>query len=567
MRGVITKRAVLWLAVVSAMSLVALAVLQYRWVTELGMSQRALLDAAMERGTRNFRDEFNHEVAGVVLKTLGGGERTPEGLALRYRNGVGAIQHPQIASRIYLLTAAEVFEATQSEFRRVTTWPAYLDALRSQLNEPTDGPPPQPFWNESPPVIGLPVRPDPPRREAASDDDGPPPPGPRGDIWVLFEFDGNYIRKQFIPQLIAKYFGPDYLVEVASLKAGLQPLLGAPIEQPDATVGFFEVHLENPRDRPPREGGGGRPRDDKKRGPSRARGEPPSREPPIFETSRWQLMVKHRAGSLDLEVQRARRRNLGVTLAVLIIMGLSSAALVVALNRAEQLNRMQMDFVAGVSHELRTPLAVIRTAGENLADGVVANDKQTRSYGALIRDEGKRLTNMVEQILGFAGVESGRAPYMFVPESPARLIGQALAEAGATLENVQVETQIEPGLPNVMGDAASLSHCLQNLLGNAVKYGDGKWAKVEAARKGNEVEFAVSDHGPGVEPSEQGRLFDPFYRGRRAVMDQIHGLGIGLSLVKRVAEAHGGRAEVINLAAGGARFSMFIPIQHGGRQA
>jgi signal transduction histidine kinase len=272
------------------------------------------------------------------------------------------------------------------------------------------------------------------------------------------------------------------------------------------------------------------------------------------------LRVKHQAGSLDLEVAGARHRNLAITCAALLLMALSSAALVVFLRRAEELNRMQMDFVAGVSHELRTPLAVIRSAGENLADGVVAADK-TSNYGALVRDEGRRLSSMVEQILRFAGVESGRAPYTFAAVPVARLIDRAIDDSSAALENVVVEKQIEDALPNVIADEASISHCLQNLLGNAVKYGDGKWVKVEAARHGSFVEFAVADRGPGVDPSEKRSVFNPFFRGKRAIDNQIHGLGIGLSLVRRVAETHGGSVAVTNQPLGGARFSLLIPVE------
>ena len=533
MRGAITKRAVLLLAIISASSLMSLAFLQYRWIAQLGASERALLDASLERGARNFREEFNLEVSAVVDRTMRGPERSPEALAARFHATAGSIQHPQIVRVLYLATGTKLFEATASQFKAVE-WPPYLRPLLNQLRDPEDGPPPHPFWNEKPPAIALPG-PREPHRGPPEDDDRPPPPRPDG-VWIIFEFDEGYLRDQLIPELIAKHFGPDYDVEVV----GNDALVPSRIANPDSRVGFFEIHIERPRER---------------------RGERPRPQPHLFETARWQLLVKHRSGSLALQVASARRRNLAITLAVLLMMGLSSAALVLWLKRAEQLNRMQLDFVAGVSHELRTPLSVIRSAGENLADGVVASERQIRNYGALVRDEGKRLSNMVEQILRFAGVESGRAPYTFTPVSAANLVDRALGESRATLENVEVEKQVEAGLPNVMADEASLSHCLQNLLGNAVKYGDGKWVKIEASRKGGEVEFAVVDRGPGVDPSDKPNLFDPFFRGKRALSDQIHGLGIGLSLVKRVAEAHGGRAAVRNLARGGARFSVFIPIE------
>ncbi len=561
MRREITKRAVLLLAIVSGVSLIALAFLQYRWITQLGASERALLDSSIKRGAQNFREEFNSEISEVVQRTTDGDERNVEARVSRFRSAAASTRHPQIVKAIYLMGSDAVFEGTATRLKPVEC-PTFLRPLRDQLLKFDDGgPPPRPFWNENPPAVVLPVRGGPPRRdhrEGPLDDPGPPGDhdlphrGPE-QVWIGLEFDEAYIRNQFIPELIAKHFGTGYTVAVVSNESKLN-IFGTGIDHPDAQVGFFEVHLRGPQDRPRR------PRIESDRG---RHGEPHHdgpQQPPQFASPRWQLLIKHQAGSLDLQVAGARRRNLAITFAVLFMMGLSSAALVVWLKRAEQLNRMQMDFVAGVSHELRTPLSVIRAAGENLADGVVASEKQVRNYGALVRDEGKRLSTMVEQILRFAGADSGRAPYTFTSIPADTLVDRAIACSADLLADIEVEKHVEDGLPSVMADEASLSHCLQNLLGNAVKYGDGKWVKLEALRKGDEIEFAVTDRGPGVDILDKPNLFDAFFRGKKAINDQIHGLGIGLSLVKRVAEAHGGRAEVQNLKQGGARFSVFIPV-------
>lgn len=541
-RAAVTKRAVLILAIVSALSLIALGVLQYRWIAQLGASERKLLDASIERGTRNFREEFNTELSTLIDRTMRGPDHTPAAIAARFHAVAATLQHPQILRSLYMATGSPKLTRVIDGGVVPAEWPGYLARLSDDLRDPEDGPPPRPFWNEDPPAIAVPMAP-PPR--PGPPDKGPPPRNREdGDPpgWLIFEFDSVYITKHLVPELIAKHLGPGFDVEVVSTTDLTHPLIGSAIAHPDATTGFFEFHPEPPRER------AGRPR----------RHDPP--QPPQFATSRWQLRVKHQSGSVALEVAGARHRNLAITGAVLLLMALSSAALVVSLRRSEELNRMQMDFVAGVSHELRTPLSVIRSAGENLADGVVAADK-TATYGALVRDEGRRLSNMVEQILRFAGVESGRAPYTFAAVSASKLIDRALEESRATLENVVVEKQIQEALPNVMADESSISHCLQNLLGNAVKYGDGKWVRVEAARQGAFVEFAIADRGPGVDPAEKRSVFNPFFRGKKAIDNQIHGLGIGLSLVKRVAETHGGRVNVRNQPDGGARFSMLIPVE------
>src|SRR5215471_8403665 len=122
----------------------------------------------------------------------------------------------------------------------------------------------------------------------------------------------------------------------------------------------------------------------------------------------WRLLVKHPSGSLEQAVGGVRRRNLLVSTGILGVLGVSVAFLVASTRRAHDLARRQLEFVATVSHELRTPLAVIRSAADNLADGVVDDEARVKQYGDLVRREGVRLTDLVEQILEFAGLQSGQ---------------------------------------------------------------------------------------------------------------------------------------------------------------
>jgi signal transduction histidine kinase len=122
----------------------------------------------------------------------------------------------------------------------------------------------------------------------------------------------------------------------------------------------------------------------------------------------WRVHLLDKAGSLEAAVAGARWRNLLVSFSVLVLLGASMSLVLLSSARARRLAAQQMEFVAGVSHELRTPLTVIRSAGENLADGIIQDDQQVRKYGALIATEGRRLTQMVEQIMTFAGLQAGK---------------------------------------------------------------------------------------------------------------------------------------------------------------
>jgi signal transduction histidine kinase len=272
------------------------------------------------------------------------------------------------------------------------------------------------------------------------------------------------------------------------------------------------------------------------------------------------MLVRHRSGSLETVVAQARWRNLAVTAGVLLLMVASVAALVRFTRRAQKLAELQMDFVAGVSHELRTPLAVIHTAAYNLRGGVAQDPSQVERYGVLIQRESGRLKEMVEQILQFASAKAGH-----VVQKPEPLSVETLVEAAIAESQCVVEKRIETGLPSILGDPVALKHALQNLIGNAAKYGmaGGNWIGVFASETRDKdravVEIRVADRGPGIPQDEQKHIFEPFFRGRRAVEDQIHGAGLGLNLAKRIVEAHGGSIRVKSEPMKGTEFIVRIP--------
>jgi signal transduction histidine kinase len=276
----------------------------------------------------------------------------------------------------------------------------------------------------------------------------------------------------------------------------------------------------------------------------------------------WRLLVKHPSGSLERAISTARRRNLIVSSSVLAILCLSVGFLVVSTRRAQELARRQMEFVAGVSHELRTPLAVIRSAADNLADGVVCEPAQVQKYGELVRGEGRRLTEMVEQILEYAGIQSGQRGFALRPVSIRALIDDALDASRTLLDaaQVRVEMDVPDALPPVLGDERGLARVLQNLIGNAVKYGaSGGWLGIRAEAVGEEVRIAIADRGIGIDPADHARIFEPFYRTEDAVAGQIQGAGLGLSLVQRIVESHGGRITILSARASGSTFTVHLP--------
>ena len=276
---------------------------------------------------------------------------------------------------------------------------------------------------------------------------------------------------------------------------------------------------------------------------------------------KWRLLVKHPSGSLEAAVNSARRQNLMISSSILAVLAASMALLVLSTRRSQEVARQQMEFVAAVSHELRTPLAVIRSAGDNLAAGVVGDPDRIRKYGDLVRSEGRRLSEMVEQILEFAGIHSGQRRFEPRPVDVATLLHDVLAASRALIDDARIDVQVDvpDSLPPVLGDEAGLRRVFQNLVGNAIKYGaNGRWIGLRARSNNREVCVAVADRGIGIAPVEQGRIFEPFYRAAEVVAAQIQGAGLGLSLVQRIVEAHGGRITVKSAPGAGSEFSVYL---------
>jgi signal transduction histidine kinase len=268
--------------------------------------------------------------------------------------------------------------------------------------------------------------------------------------------------------------------------------------------------------------------------------------------------------------QQWARRSGWITLSLaLATAGVLLGAVLLALRsaaRATRLSQMMTEFVSNVSHELRTPLASIRVFGEFLRLGRVEDPGKVREYGESIEAESRRLTRLVDDILDFARIESGRKEYRFEPADLGELALEALKTLEVRLRRDGFAVEIrgaEQPLP-VRADPAALVQALVNLLDNAIKYsGDARTIRVVLGREGRCATLAVQDRGRGIEREEQSRIFDKFYRVSTGLVHDAKGSGLGLAIVKQTVEAHGGSIDVRSQPGAGSTFTVRLPSDAG----
>jgi signal transduction histidine kinase len=238
-------------------------------------------------------------------------------------------------------------------------------------------------------------------------------------------------------------------------------------------------------------------------------------------------------------------------------------------SREMRLSQMKADFVSNVSHELRTPLASIRVFGEFMKLGRVSEDAKIREYGEHIETESRRLTQLINNILDFSKIESGRKTYSFERAQLEEVIAETLKTCEVRLRQsgyrLVFQSQTRP-LPPAVFDRDAVAQALMNLLDNAVKYSEHAEKKevvVRVSERGRSIDISVTDHGIGIAPEEQKKIFEKFYRVSTGLVHDVKGSGLGLSLVKHIAEAHRGNVSVESAPGRGSTFTVSLPAAEG----
>ena len=255
-------------------------------------------------------------------------------------------------------------------------------------------------------------------------------------------------------------------------------------------------------------------------------------------------------------------RSLLIALLVLAI-GVGSWLIVTDLRRQLTLARQKTDFVSNVSHELKTPLTSIRMFSELLAEGRVQEPTKQRRYLHIITAEAARLTRLINNVLDFARLERGEKKYDFRKMDLTAVAHETVEAYRPHLEENGFVFRYEPpgGAVWVNGDRDALAQVLVNLISNAEKYSaDKKEIRIQVQENQDEVEVKVLDRGLGVPRDCAEKIFEQFYRAHDSLASGVQGSGLGLTLARQIARAHGGDVTFRHREGGGSEFVLCLHI-------
>ena len=605
--------------ILAAAVVMILAALQYRWSNQISEATSTRLADSLQMSMINWHLDFFRDFSEICIAMNADSDVTKPDDENEYARRFGvwkrSTAHPKLVSNFYLMEFKEdqdpkVYRldpaTSHFDLAKMTLDIAPLpkelkqaDSQEASLSAP--GPAnaaPSPLlqamdrefadrfypggplagWQFEPSIPAL-VRPIPSLEPGGGDASQSSKP------WMVMVLDEKTVEDQLLPDLAERYFrgteGLDYQVAVVARNKPQHLLYTSDagfgeqeVTDADGTMDIFG-RLQN--------GGAGSPihifhTPSENKGPAASVG---ITWFPLLrlngDEQDWSLVVRHRrGGALGAFVADSRRRDLSIGFGVLLLLVISIAILIVTSMRAQRLAKLQMDFVTAVSHELRTPLTVISSAAENIVHGVVEGKTQLEQYGTVIGSQARKLFEMVEQILLFAAIREGHQRYSMRPIEPAEIMDAAISSTAGLVRSAgfQMEQEIEPDLPKILGDLSALSQCLQNLITNALKYGsDQRWIGIRArfaehGLHGREIQIGVSDRGIGIDSGELPHIFEPFYRSPSVVAAQIHGTGLGLPLAKSIAEAMKGHVTVNSTPGRGSTFTLHLPCaEHSARQA
>ena len=553
MRLPFSFRSLLAICLALVILLATLAAVQYRWATRVAAADAQREREHLETSAALFASQFND----AVLQTLGFMQKDAQEAM---KSGQPASAPPKIIGELYYL---DVSDKGTEEAKRLNPQGVFETVPVPDWFQPAHC---RAVVLDRPPAVVLPIF------QIQSVDKASVATlrivsNFHGGRCFIAKLDERYLRDELFPKLVRQSFGEtsanDYDFAVIPRERPAAPLYGK-VLQADLQKPFFPMALRSPEPPPPTRSGQAPRQMFFQRFEYNVIG---TTAPGgfAFRDGIWELDVAHKGVPLAVSFEQTRRRNLLFSLAVEALLIAAIVFLVVGVRRMQWLAEQKMQFVAAVSHELRAPVSAISMLSRNQADGLVTGQDKVQQYGELMHQQSRRLNEMVEQTLQYAGIHSNLGRPTRTEVSLKRLIHEAVEarRPDLTRHGFQIEIDAADGLPAVYGDEKLLRIAIDNLLSNAEKYADGgRWIRVSSSYSPSEkeVRISVEDQGPGIAAEDQAQIFEPFCRGQAAIDAQIPGSGIGLSLVRSAAEAHRGTVTLVSEPGHGSTFTLHLPV-------
>ena len=297
--------------------------------------------------------------------------------------------------------------------------------------------------------------------------------------------------------------------------------------------------------------------------------------PPVFAAaSRFENGTEYLRAGIHLigpELLYERQQDRAVFFSLLLVVAAGTVMFgyvssLRAFRKQQRLAVMKSNFVSSVSHELRAPIASVRLMAEGLERGTVSDPGKQQQYFGFIVQECRRLSALIENVLDFARIEQGRKEYEFEPADLPRVVYQAAGVMKPPANEKRIELRVvlneaEFAEPAVL-DARAIQQALINLIDNAIKHSPaGSTVEIGVTRTAEGIQLWVEDQGAGIPRVEHPKIFERFYRSGSELRRETQGVGIGLSIVKHIVEAHGGTVTVQSEVGAGSRFTLEIPLR------
>nr|WP_320119984.1 HAMP domain-containing sensor histidine kinase [uncultured Marinifilum sp.] len=284
----------------------------------------------------------------------------------------------------------------------------------------------------------------------------------------------------------------------------------------------------------------------------------------IWLLPEYDLGIQMKGNTIENLVRDRSRTNIILLIVMDAILLLAAWFVFKNIRKQIRLNQLKTDFISNVSHEIRTPLALINMYSETLEMDRIPTEEKKKEYYKVINTEANRLSRMVNNILNFNKIESGRREYHFAPCNLNEEIENLIFNYKQHLDKNGFEINLikNEDLPAIIVDWEAVSEALINLIDNAIKYsGHVKKIEIKTFSDANFAGIDVIDYGLGIEKKDQKLVFDKFFRVTSGdLAHKAKGSGIGLSIVKHIMEAHQGKIKLESTIGKGSCFTLYFPI-------